>query len=398
MSRSVRAAGEDGKAAAGSAARLPRASIGPALVAVLIAFGCGLLWLPAGAVAAARTVTYSTERLGSARADYARFRRIVGATLRDPRGWSLNRRVAFREVAGGGEVTIALASPAAIAGFASCSAYYSCRVGGHVLINAQRWRDATPSYRGRALLHAYRQMVINHEVGHALGFGHVACVRPGARAAVMQQQSKGLGGCERNPWPLPGERTAYAARVGVRGPSVPRPVAAGRRASFVELGDRRAEVLVKLGSPRRRAANDDGTKTDSYARPRVAVTYARGRVTAISTRSRADVGGHGLAIGRRLSARMLRDCRDGVASSRCRVTLRRGDGRATTLVLRSGRIAVMRVENGKRPPGSLATGGRSPRPRTAGAASANPLWRARWNPSVPAVCAWWPPTLGGSCE
>ena len=398
MSQSVRAAGPDGSAAPGSVAcRLPPA---PAIAAAVIAFVCGLLWQPADAGATARTVTYSTEWLGSAKPDYAGFRRIVGATLRDPRGWSLNGRVAFREVAGGGDLTIALASPAAVAGFGSCSAYYSCRVGGLVLINSQRWSDATASYRGRALLHAYRQMVINHEVGHALGFGHVACARPGAPASVMQQQSKGLGGCERNPWPLPGERTAYAKRVGVKAPSVPRPFAPGRRASFVELGDRRAEVLVKLGSPRRRDEDDGGTWTDSYARPRVAVTYAKGRVSAIATRSRKDIGRDGLAVGRRASPRMLRDCRDGVAPSRCRVTLRRGDGRATTLVLRSGRIALMRVENDERPGGAFAGTAprRSPPSPAAGQVSADPLWRARWNSSASGFCAWWPPALGRSCE
>ena len=94
-----------------------------ALGAVVAALLCALVSQPSRSAAAARTVTYSTEWLGAARADYTSFRRIVAATLSDPRGWSLNGRIAFREVNDGGDLTVALASPAAIAGFPSCGAY-----------------------------------------------------------------------------------------------------------------------------------------------------------------------------------------------------------------------------------------------------------------------------------
>jgi hypothetical protein len=69
------------------------------------------------------------------------------------------------------------------------------------VINAVRWGIGAKTY-GRDLL-SYREYLINHEVGHGLGRGHVRCPRPGWRAAVMVQQTKSLEGCRANPWPYP---------------------------------------------------------------------------------------------------------------------------------------------------------------------------------------------------
>ncbi len=66
--------------------------------------------------------------------------------------------------------------------------------------------DAPKTY-GDAI-HPYRQMLINHEVGHRLGYGHVTCDKDGEALAVMQQQTKFLDHdgihCRANPWPYPG--------------------------------------------------------------------------------------------------------------------------------------------------------------------------------------------------
>jgi hypothetical protein len=67
------------------------------------------------------------------------------------------------------------------------------------MLNLDRWLNAIPDYRGDVAL--YRHYLINHEVGHQLGYGHQACPGAGHPAPVMQQQTYGLRGCRANGWP-----------------------------------------------------------------------------------------------------------------------------------------------------------------------------------------------------
>ena len=133
----------------------------------------------------------------------ANFPAVVESTLTDGRGWQRARfRLVRRDDA---PHRVILAEPADAQEL--CRPYdvyskYSCQNGPLVVINAERWRDATPQWTGD--LSTYREMVVNHEFGHLLGQHHPSshCPVPGRPAAIMSQQSTELNGCLPNPWPL----------------------------------------------------------------------------------------------------------------------------------------------------------------------------------------------------
>ncbi|MDN4160356.1 DUF3152 domain-containing protein [Nocardioides abyssi] len=153
-------------------------------------------------VAVRRTVTYSVQTRGRITTSLATFRRQAQQTYADARGWR-GSGVRFVPVRRGGSFTLVLAAAGEVPRFSPvCSAQWSCRVGRYVVINQERWKHASPAWNAaRGALRDYRHMVVNHETGHWLGRGHASCGGAGQLAPVMQQQSKGLGGCRFNPWP-----------------------------------------------------------------------------------------------------------------------------------------------------------------------------------------------------
>ncbi|WP_182524254.1 DUF3152 domain-containing protein [Nocardioides dongkuii] len=153
-----------------------------------------------------RTVTYRVETRGRVTASVRQFRRLVQQTYDHPRGWR-GAGVRFRPVARGGQISVVLAEASRVPDFSPvCSSTWSCRVGRYVIINQDRWKHASPAWNAaNGALRGYRHMVVNHETGHWLGFGHAGCPGRGRPAPVMMQQSKGLDGCRFNPFPTLGE-------------------------------------------------------------------------------------------------------------------------------------------------------------------------------------------------
>ena len=136
----------------------------------------------------------------------AGFADAVTRTLGDPRGWTAGAALRLRRVGPGQryDFTVYLATPRTrdrLCG-GGPDGYTSCRNGDRVVLNVARWVKGVPRYG--APLKAYRQYMVNHEVGHRLGHGHERCAGRGRAAPVMQQQTLGLHGCRAFAWPYPG--------------------------------------------------------------------------------------------------------------------------------------------------------------------------------------------------
>ena len=156
-------------------------------------------------VAVKYNVSFDISSRGALKGDVNEFANVVESTLTDNRGW-IRAGVKFSKVSSEGRLHVVLASGAEIDKYAGCSAELSCTVYPYVLINDARWLGATDSYNSAGLsLTSYRQMVINHEVGHFLGHDHISTCGAGGIAPVMLQQSTGLRGCTGNSWPLDSE-------------------------------------------------------------------------------------------------------------------------------------------------------------------------------------------------
>jgi hypothetical protein len=142
--------------------------------------------------------------------DGEEFAEAVEATLADPRSWGNGGRMSFQRVGAAEEAgsqyefRVSLVSPGSMETYCpgvGTGGYTSCRYGERAVINLARWATAVPDYQGD--IATYRQYVVNHEIGHALGHGHEQCPGPGELAPVMQQQTLGLEGCAKNAWPYP---------------------------------------------------------------------------------------------------------------------------------------------------------------------------------------------------
>jgi Protein of unknown function (DUF3152) len=156
------------------------------------------------------------------------FARMVSETLANPKSWTHNPQFAFTRIdSGKPDFRVSLTSPMTVregCGYdipleASCynPAYQDDQP--RVFINEARWVRGAVPFQGD--IGSYRQYVINHEVGHAIGYQHhEPCGDDGALAPVMMQQTFSTSNdddarfdpesvkadgktCRFNPWPYP---------------------------------------------------------------------------------------------------------------------------------------------------------------------------------------------------
>ncbi|MFJ2767790.1 DUF3152 domain-containing protein [Streptomyces sp. NPDC087300] len=150
------------------------------------------------------------------------FAQAVQKTLNDDRSWAHAKARTFERISSGKpDFVITLASPGTTADWCAKSGLdttqdnVSCDSAAteRVMINAYRWAQGAKTYGDAVqkefgnVIFPYRQMLINHEVGHRLGYNHTDCTKDGDLAPVMQQQTKFLDHdgikCKANPWVFP---------------------------------------------------------------------------------------------------------------------------------------------------------------------------------------------------
>jgi hypothetical protein len=135
----------------------------------------------------------------------------VEQVLSNPHSWGHNGQMRLQRVDSGTvDFRVSLTSSLTVRRLCGYTLPFetSCYNGelSRAVINDARWVRGAVAYG--ANIGAYRTYVINHEVGHSFGHGHLQCPKAGALAPVMMQQTlgvttPGVGACRTNPWPFP---------------------------------------------------------------------------------------------------------------------------------------------------------------------------------------------------
>jgi hypothetical protein len=155
------------------------------------------------------TVTFTVEVEPASGIAPAEALAVAEDALYDPRSWGRDVHLHRTDDPAEADIRLVFATPATtdrLCGAAGLRTHgvYSCWTGPYegrfATVNSWRYAFGAAGFDDRD---EYRRYVVNHEVGHGLGHGHVGCPAAGAPAPVMMQQSASLGACVANGWPYP---------------------------------------------------------------------------------------------------------------------------------------------------------------------------------------------------
>jgi hypothetical protein len=153
--------------------------------------------------AGAATPAVKTYRYCVNPAESSDFRNLVTAALAAPQGWALGGRLAFTEAGSGCNFTVTRLGQTAMSALGpACQGQATCLVGGTLAVSEQALQGAPATWKGDAA--SYQTQLINHVVGHWLGFEHASCTAKSA-APVLSTPTVTLGGCSPNWYGVPAE-------------------------------------------------------------------------------------------------------------------------------------------------------------------------------------------------
>ncbi|MFD6444558.1 DUF3152 domain-containing protein [Promicromonospora sp. NPDC060204] len=132
------------------------------------------------------------------------FAEAVLTTLNDPRGWNGADGSTFaRTDSDRYDVRVVLASPGTTDRLClplDTIGELSCGIKETAVLNFKRWATGSGAWKD---VRNYRHYLVNHEVGHVIGYHHDLCRGKGEHATVMVQQTRTTSGCIPEPWPAP---------------------------------------------------------------------------------------------------------------------------------------------------------------------------------------------------
>ncbi len=132
------------------------------------------------------------------------FAEAVLTTLNDPRGWNGADGTTFAWTDSKQyDARVVLASPGTTDELClplDTASSVSCGIMETAVLNFKRWARGSKAWKDIA---NYRHYLVNHEVGHVIGYHHDLCAGEGEHATIMVQQTTTTSGCIPEAWPAP---------------------------------------------------------------------------------------------------------------------------------------------------------------------------------------------------